>query len=101
MSGDYGLLFNAEVYTPNLCPGGGSVATQCRLLWFYDSAYVSRNHPGTGEASYTTIAATGFGWRVLWGRYLSAQMDLGRVVNDGGISGKSQHQMHFRLNFTY
>ena len=32
VSSDIGRLFNAEVYTPNLCVGIQNVAAQCRVL---------------------------------------------------------------------
>lgn len=101
IANDYGAQVSAELYSPNWCKPWGATPMQCRMVWFYDGAYALRNNALPGEAESTTIGSIGLGWRFLLGRYLSAQMDWGHVINTGGISGKSKNQMHFKLNFSY
>ncbi|WP_338849729.1 ShlB/FhaC/HecB family hemolysin secretion/activation protein [Massilia sp. W12] len=101
LSNDYGMQVNTEVYSPNICTSAGGAAMQCRLVFFHDLAYLARNQTQPGEQGHATISSLGLGWRVLLGRSLSAQMDVGRVIDDGKIAGKSKHMMHFKINLSY
>ena len=101
LANDYGMQLNAELYSPNWCPPIGDLAVQCRFVLFYDAARVQRNHALAGEQENASISSIGLGWRFLMGRYMSGQIDLGHILNHGGIAGKGKHQMHFKLNFSY
>lgn len=104
LANDAGVQISAEMYSPNWCSGFGatsSIPAQCRLVLFYDTAHVSRNHPLPGEQERATIGSVGFGWRFLVSRYMTGQIDYGHIVNKGGIANKGKGQMHFKLNFSY
>lgn len=94
---DRGRATNAELYTPNLCSG----TAQCRLLGFYDTAYLSRNNPLPGEGTQVSIGSIGLGMRMNVERYLAMQMDYARVVDASDTTQKGSHRVHFRMVFTY
>lgn len=102
VSGDQGYLFNAELYTPNVCGDLQSVAAQCRFLAFYDAARVSRNNLAAGELAHTSIGSAGIGLRAALGKYLTLQMDYGRVLEAGAsMRKKGDQRLHFRLGLSY
>ncbi|MBV8634613.1 MAG: ShlB/FhaC/HecB family hemolysin secretion/activation protein, partial [Burkholderiaceae bacterium] len=72
ISDDQGYVFNGEVYTPNVCSGGGL----CRFLGFYDAGYVSHNDGLPGELNHQSIGSVGLGWRISLQRYLVFQTDF-------------------------
>lgn len=99
LANDHGAQFNAELYSPGLCTGEG--APSCRLLWFYDAAYAARNHALAGEPTHAAIGATGLGWRLQWGRDISAQLDWGRVTAAGGLPESQRQRLHLRLSLAH
>jgi hemolysin activation/secretion protein len=101
LSNDRGNLFNAELYSPNLCGSVTLAATQCRALVFADAASGSRNKALPGEAVNASIASAGLGMRVTVGKYLNLQMDYGQVVDAGATQGKGDKRLHVRLGLTY
>ncbi len=98
---DKGYLYSAELYTPNLCSGIKQVTTQCRLVAFYDGARVARNNPLPGEQPHASISSAGLGLRLAMNKYLSVQMDYGRVIDAGGTQSKGSDRLHFRLVLAY
>jgi hemolysin activation/secretion protein len=101
LSNDRGNLFNAELYTPNLCGSVSMAATQCRALVFADAANAARNKALPGEAVNASIASLGLGVRVAMDKYLSLQMDYGRVVDAGLTQAKGDKRLHVRLGLVY
>jgi hemolysin activation/secretion protein len=101
VSNDSGQLVNLEVYTPNLCSGFQAVATQCRLLAFYDAAHVSRNKPLPGEQTNASIASTGVGLRLAMSKYVTMQMDYGHVLDGGATRARGDNRLHVRLGLMY
>ena len=71
------------------------------MLAFHDSAHVARNHALPGERTAETISGAGIGVRVGLDRLLAAQLDVGRVMNPGGLQGKGDHRIHFLMNIAY
>lgn len=98
ISNDSGLGANLELYTPSLCDSEG---WQCRLLGFYDSAYVKRNHALAGELGSTTIASAGLGARFQFYTYLNLQLDYGHVVKAGATGRGGDNRLHVRLGLSY
>jgi hemolysin activation/secretion protein len=98
---DRGYAGSVELYTPNLCARIERAAFQCRMLAFHDSAQISRNHPLPGERTDETISSAGIGLRFGLDRLLSAQLDVGRVMNAGGLQNKGDHRIHFLMNIAY
>jgi hemolysin activation/secretion protein len=98
VSNDSGVGANLEAYTPDLCR---SDRWQCRVLGFYDMAYVKRNHALPGELTSTTIGSTGLGLRVLMGNSMNLQLDYGHVVQAGATGRNGANRLHVRLGLAY
>ncbi|RZI40691.1 ShlB/FhaC/HecB family hemolysin secretion/activation protein [Herbaspirillum sp. HC18] len=101
ISSDVGYLFNAEIYTPNLCGAFQTVAAQCRALAFYDTATVRRNSALPGEVIRASIGSVGVGLRMMVGKYASLQMDVGHVVDGGLTTNKGDNKLHVKLGLMY
>jgi hemolysin activation/secretion protein len=101
ISNDKGRLASAEVYSPNLCSTIQTVAAQCRVLAFYDTANVRRNDPLPGEIAKASIGSIGLGFRVSVDKYMTMQMDYGHVIDGGITQQKGDKKLHFRLGLTY
>lgn len=99
VANDSGLLGNAELYSPNLC--GAHALWQCRVLAFYDTAYVRRNHALPGELLSTEIASAGLGLRWVIGAGFNLQVDVGHVVRTGASAGTDKNKVHFRTGLQY
>lgn len=98
LSNDSGATLNLEAYTPNLCQ---RVAWNCRLLGFYDTAYVKRNHAQPGELDSTSIASAGLGARFVLSTYANLQLDYGHVLRAGATGLDNANRLHLRLGVAY
>ena len=98
ISNDSGLGVNLELYTPNLCQRAG---WNCRLLGFYDNAYIKRNHAQPGEIDSTSIASVGVGARFVLSTYVNLQLDYGHVVRAGATTRADANRLHVRLGLAY
>ncbi|SDF40486.1 Hemolysin activation/secretion protein [Duganella sp. OV458] len=98
IANDSGLSVNLEAYTPNLCARAG---WNCRLLGFYDTAYVSRNKALPGELDNTTIASAGVGARFVLSTYVNLQLDYGHVTKAGATTRADANRLHVRLGLAY
>lgn len=98
ISNDSGLSVNLEAYTPNLCAREG---WNCRLLGFYDSAYISRNKALPGELDTTTIASAGIGARFVLSTNVNLQLDYGHVTKAGATTRANANRLHVRLGLAY
>ena len=77
---DRGYAGQLELYTPELSSRFGlSDNYKMRLLAFYDSGSVKRNHALPGEALGDSIGSVGFGARVGYGKSLSFRLDLASI----------------------
>lgn len=99
ISNDSGLGANLEAYTPNLC--AGREGWNCRLLAFYDNAWVRRSHALPGELDSTSIASAGLGLRWLVGNNLNLQIDYGHVLRAGATARADANRLHLRLGLSY
>ncbi|NRR29488.1 ShlB/FhaC/HecB family hemolysin secretion/activation protein [Oxalobacteraceae bacterium] len=99
ISNDSGASLNLEAYTPNLC--GQRQNWNCRLLGFYDIAYLSRNKALAGEVDSTSISSVGLGLRFLIGSNVNLQMDYGHVLKAGATQRVDANRMHIRLALAY
>ena len=98
ISNDSGLNLNLEAYTPNLCSRTG---WNCRLLGFYDSAYLRRNKAQPGELESTSIASAGLGARFVLSTYVNLQLDYGHVTKAGATTRDGANRLHLRLGLAY
>jgi hemolysin activation/secretion protein len=98
---DKGITANAEVHTPNLCGVIRDSATVCNLLTFFDDGHVSRNDALPGESTHETVNSAGIGFRLARGRFLSVQMDYGRVVSASDQQQKGDQRLHALLALAY
>lgn len=97
ISNDEGRTTNLELYTPNLCNGG----SQCRILSFYDTGYVSRNDALPGEITQESIGSLGLGLRLTSSSKFVAQADFAHVIDGTELSPKGSNRVHFRAVLTY
>ena len=98
IANDSGVGINLEAYTPNLCSRAG---WNCRLLGFYDSAYVRRNKALPSELTSTTIASAGLGARFVLSTYVNLQLDYGHVTKAGATTRADANRLHVRLGLAY
>jgi hemolysin activation/secretion protein len=98
IANDTGVGINLEAYTPNLCSRAGF---NCRLLGFYDSAYVKRNKALPNELTSTTIASAGVGARFVLSTYVNLQLDYGHVTKAGATTRANANRLHVRLGLAY
>lgn len=98
IANDSGVGVNLEAYTPNLCARAGF---NCRLLGFYDSAYVRRNKALPGELTSATIASAGLGARFVLSTYMNLQLDYGHVTKAGATTRADANRLHVRLGLAY
>ena len=98
---DQGQLLNIELYTPSLCPAHLDAAAQCRLLAFYDAGHVSRNHALAGERNDATVASVGLGLRLMDGKHLTLQLDVGQVVTASDSQAAGDSRVHLKMNLSY
>ncbi|HAT29745.1 MAG TPA: peptidase S37 [Janthinobacterium sp.] len=96
---DSGVSGNFELYSPGLCASRAS--WQCRVVAFYDAAYVSRNAALPGELHATAIGSAGLGLRWLVGANVNLQMDYGHVLRAGATGHPDQNRLHVRLALSY
>jgi hemolysin activation/secretion protein len=101
LSNDSGRMFSAEIYTPNLCGGVQKVAAQCRTLAFFDTANVRRNDALPGEQRTASIASVGLGLRLAVSKYMTMQMDYGRVLDGGATKADGDDRLHVKLALSY
>jgi hemolysin activation/secretion protein len=98
ISNDSGLGVNLELYTPNLCRQAN---WNCRLLGFYDNAYIRRNHALPGEIDSTSISSAGVGARFVLSTYVNLQLDYGHVLRAGATNRADANRLHVRLGLAY
>jgi hemolysin activation/secretion protein len=98
ISNDSGLGVNLEAYTPNLCQRAG---WNCRLLGFYDNAYVKRNHELAGELTSTSLSSAGVGARFVLSTYVNLQLDYGHVLRAGATTRADANRLHVRVGLAY
>jgi hemolysin activation/secretion protein len=98
ISNDSGVGVNLEAYTPNLCSRAG---WNCRLLGFYDSAYIRRNKALPAELDSTSIASAGVGARFVLSTYVNLQLDYGHVTKAGATTRSGANRLHVRLGLAY
>jgi hemolysin activation/secretion protein len=100
-AGDQGFTANAEIYTPDLCAAFSHGATRCNALTFFDDGHLWRNDALPGETTRLSVNSAGAGIRLSSGRYLSLQMDYGRVVSASDPQQKGDQRLHALLALTY
>jgi hemolysin activation/secretion protein len=97
---DQGFTANAEVHTPNLCIFREAIA-RCNVLVFFDDGHLWRNDSLPGETTRQSANSAGVGLRLFYGKYLSAQMDYGRVVSASDAQQKGDQRLHALLALSY
>jgi hemolysin activation/secretion protein len=98
---DKGFTANAEIHTPNLCGAIHDGATLCNALTFFDDGHAYRNDALPGEATNQSVNSAGVGFRLTRGRFLTLQMDYGRVVSASDPTQKGDQRLHALLAMAY
>ena len=101
ISNDAGRSASLELYTPNLCSGIRNTAAPCRLLGFFDHAYVTRNNALPGEQKQASIGSVGIGFRMDIDKSFTLQMDFGHVIDGTDTQAKGQQRLHFKMVASY
>ncbi len=102
ISNDNGYTGSMEIISPDLVKLAGWNKVQGRALAFYDHGYVSRINSLPGEIDHETISSAGLGIRVTDGKYATASVDYGWVIDsyDGGRS-RGDGMWHFMIGVYY
>lgn len=99
VANDSGAVANLEMYSPPLCKGG---LWQCRMLAFYDTAYVSRNHALAAEIRSASISSAGIGVRAQWRKDIDLQVDYGHVLHAEATNTRTgDNRVHLRLSLSF
>jgi hemolysin activation/secretion protein len=98
VTNDSGAAVNLEVYSPPLCTNS---SWQCRMLAFYDGAYLSRNHALPGEIRSTTISSVGLGVRLLFRNDVNLQVDYGHALQTAATTRAGDNRLHVRLGLSF
>ncbi len=102
VSNDNGYTVSAEMITPDIMNLLHVKKVQCRALAFYDRGYVSRINPLPGEIDSATISSAGLGLRVTDGKYVSASLDYGWVIDTlNGVKSRGDGLLHFMIIASY
>jgi len=96
IASDRGFYGTLELYTPNIGPHiKWSGIDNLRLLAFYDTGSVTRNHSASGDIVDQSISSAGCGMRLGIQKNLSVRVDSGWVINEGGTQHKGDVMVHF------
>lgn len=99
VSNDSGVTANFEIYSPPLCRNAN---WQCRVLAFYDTAYLTRNHALPGEFRSIAISSVGVGMRLQLRNNVSFQLDYGHVLHaEATATQKGDNRLHARLGLSF
>ncbi len=99
VSNDSGVTANFEVYSSPLCR---NTDWQCRVLAFYDTSYLTRNHALPGEFKSIAISSIGVGVRLQLRNNVSFQMDYGHVLHaEATATQKGDDRLHARLGLSF
>lgn len=101
VANDYGYRMSFELYTPDIGPAFGGSGLRARLLAFYDRGQVKRNLPQPGDIDTESIASSGVGLRMNYGKAFSLRMDFARVLEAGGVQGEHDEMLHFGLTYLF
>lgn len=99
IANDVGATLNAEWYSANYCADGTN--WNCRLVGFYDTAYVKRNMALPGELDDAVVSSAGIGARFSLGSRSTVQLDLGHVLRAHDLDNRDAYRLHMRANFVY
>jgi hemolysin activation/secretion protein len=74
---------------------------RCNALAFFDDGHLRRNDSLPGETTHQSANSAGVGLRLFYGKYLSVQMDYGRVVSASDPQQKGDQRLHALLALSY
>ena len=98
---DNGYRGTLEFYTPDF----GSVVpingARLRALVFYDWGGVKRVRPAPLEEHGQHVASTGFGLRFSRGTNVSVRLDLGTVMDSGGLQKIGDVRLHASMAYIF
>ncbi len=94
VSGDRGVRFTTEVWTPPL-------PYNIRLLGFLDSGYVKTVDAAVGQINSETIVSLGLGLRWRWNDKLSVNFDYGHEVNGARAANVSGVKFHISVFYRF
>ena len=101
VAGDRGVRSSLELYTPDLATHLGWRDVALRIVGFYDMGSVSRNQLLPGESPGQSIASTGIGLRVAYGRRASLRLDAAQVIESGGARERNEQRVTGALSVAF
>lgn len=103
---DKGVRSNWEIYTPELGPMMGFETAKLRMLAFYDTGRLVRNHTQPGELESASLDGGGFGMRMNYGTNLTIKGDYAHVFHDGSQPDnppgrRNAHRWHVSIGYVF
>jgi len=91
ISGDDGIQFNLETYTPRFGPG-------LRLLGFAEGGKVKLANAQAGDLIRANVLSLGLGLRWQWQGRLSLSLDFAHVINGAASTTDGEEKLHLNLS---
>jgi hemolysin activation/secretion protein len=103
LAGDYGYFASLEGLGPTLRPTLGGEEASLRPYVFVDYGRVANHEdaPCLGVDTSCTLSSVGLGARFTLGRRLSAQLDIGRALEDGAVKDEGSTRGHVGLYLVF
>ncbi len=93
IANDRGIRASVELYTPDLGVGLDQ-GIRSRALVFFDHGYINRLRPLAAELRSETISSIGLGLRGSYRDSLTMRLDLGSVMQSGGLQSANDTRLH-------
>lgn len=102
VASDKGYAAQLEVYTPNFAGNAGlSDKWRSRVLGFYDFGNVRNNNPLPGELISQSLASTGLGLRLSYGKSLILRFDVAQILRAYGTRETDEQRVAASLAVIY
>jgi hemolysin activation/secretion protein len=100
-AGDRGYSGSVEVYSPDFGSRFAVGGLRVRVLAFYDYGRVWQLNPQVFEPSVVGISSAGPGIRIAYKSSLSARLDYGFVIKNGGPGNTDHGRANFSLVWVF
>lgn len=102
VAADKGYAAQLELYTPNFAGSAGlSDKWRSRVVGFYDYGSVRNNDPLPGELSSQSLASTGLGLRMSYGKSVILRFDVAQILRAFGTRETSDQRVAASLAVIY
>jgi len=102
VAADKGYAAQLEVYTPNFADSAGlNDKWRSRVVGFYDYGNVRNNDPLPGELTSQSLASTGLGLRMSYGKSVILRFDVAQILRAFGTRETSDQRIAASLAVIY